>query len=178
MILFQCRCGKKLKVDDSFAGKRVKCGSCGERLVVPGGGNAPAPAAVEQPPADGLEGLAQAMKSAPRPSMIAGKRQAAPAAKSTPATSISDRVSSRRAPKESNKGFLIALGVASLVLIVVVGLMFLARGGDTPDPSAATDTAPPVVKKKPAPTPTGTAAPTSTDAPAPTPTEATAPTTT
>ncbi|MCI0378333.1 MAG: hypothetical protein L0215_12060 [Gemmataceae bacterium] len=32
-ILLQCRCGKKLKVRDEFAGKKVRCPACGEIAV-------------------------------------------------------------------------------------------------------------------------------------------------
>ena len=54
MILFHCGCGKKLKVDDSFAGKHVRCGSCGTRLVVPGVGEGQGTAAAARslPPTD------------------------------------------------------------------------------------------------------------------------------
>jgi hypothetical protein len=37
-ILVTCSCGKKLKVKDDLAGKRIKCPTCMEPLIVPAGG--------------------------------------------------------------------------------------------------------------------------------------------
>ncbi|MCC6683226.1 MAG: hypothetical protein IT445_20205 [Phycisphaeraceae bacterium] len=34
-IHFRCKCGRKLKVDDSMAGKQGQCPSCGRKLIVP-----------------------------------------------------------------------------------------------------------------------------------------------
>ncbi len=34
-IEFECQCGKRLRVKDEHAGKKVKCPACGEPLVVP-----------------------------------------------------------------------------------------------------------------------------------------------
>jgi hypothetical protein len=44
-ISFSCPCGKQLRVADEHAGKRVRCPSCGETALVPGGAITTAPAA-------------------------------------------------------------------------------------------------------------------------------------
>src|SRR5436309_3067341 len=33
-IRLTCTCGKTLKVDDKYRGKKIKCPACGERLIV------------------------------------------------------------------------------------------------------------------------------------------------
>jgi len=44
-ILFKCGCGRKLQIDDRFAGQKGRCPSCGETLDIPSGDqNAPPPA--------------------------------------------------------------------------------------------------------------------------------------
>ena len=46
MIRFKCACGKEYKLDDKFGGRKAKCKSCGETIVVPNTGEAKE---VEQP---------------------------------------------------------------------------------------------------------------------------------
>jgi hypothetical protein len=182
MILFHCTCGKKLKVDDSFAGKNVRCGSCGQRITVPGTGQAASAAPASAPPAaDGLEGLAQAMRSSPRPSMLPNKRAVA-ASKPASATAASgqgtlNRLTNRKAPKESNKAFLVTLVVATVVLVAIVIVAVMIGGTEDPQPVADVTPTAPVKKAAPSPAgtasvaPTGTAAPTSTEKAAQTATE-------
>jgi predicted RNA-binding Zn-ribbon protein involved in translation (DUF1610 family) len=58
-ISFVCPCGKKLKVDEEYAGRKGKCPACGQSLIVPAAGSGrqpgpghspPPPAAVSSPP--------------------------------------------------------------------------------------------------------------------------------
>ncbi len=37
MIVITCECGKRLKAEETWAGRRVKCPDCGAATVVPGG---------------------------------------------------------------------------------------------------------------------------------------------
>ncbi|MEO1525267.1 MAG: hypothetical protein AAFX06_07505 [Planctomycetota bacterium] len=46
-IQVSCKCGKSLTVKDQFAGKAVKCPSCGQALRVPGGQAGPAQPAAQ-----------------------------------------------------------------------------------------------------------------------------------
>jgi hypothetical protein len=88
VIRFYCSCGKRLKVDDSYAGRPVKCGACGLRIEAPMAGegeespDAGTDAAQEAaqdadvqvaeevappPPDNGLDELAKALQEAPPP---------------------------------------------------------------------------------------------------------------
>ena len=40
MIECKCKCGKRLKVRDELAGKRVRCPGCGQPVAVPANGDA------------------------------------------------------------------------------------------------------------------------------------------
>ena len=54
-IEFACGCGKKLRAAAEHAGKRAKCGGCGEAVTIPGvkrGAAAPKPAAAAPLPAN------------------------------------------------------------------------------------------------------------------------------
>lgn len=52
MIRFQCQCGKRLKVDDTHAGRAVRCSACGKELIAPAASPAVAkPGQGKRPPA-------------------------------------------------------------------------------------------------------------------------------
>lgn len=51
-ISFTCKCGKRLKVADKFAGKQAKCPECGTRLVVPAATPPESPEPVEVEPVE------------------------------------------------------------------------------------------------------------------------------
>ena len=40
-IRFRCKCGKIVKVEEQYAGRRAKCPNCGAQLVVPSASTAP-----------------------------------------------------------------------------------------------------------------------------------------
>lgn len=61
MIRFDCPCGKRLKVDDSYAGHAVECPYCGVRV------EAPAAEAPEEPVLSGPDALVQAMRAVTQP---------------------------------------------------------------------------------------------------------------
>src|SRR3989337_345747 len=52
MIAITCFCGKTLKVKDELAGKRGKCPSCGEAIVVPSPRRARTDGTGKSPPAE------------------------------------------------------------------------------------------------------------------------------
>src|SRR5690349_15534846 len=68
-ILVACKCGKKLRVKDELAGKRVKCPGCAQVVTVP---------AAEEPPE--LEEIEPAEERVTTPSA----RRAKPAARPEP----------------------------------------------------------------------------------------------
>src|SRR5712691_9972806 len=49
-IRITCPCGKQLQARDDYAGKRVKCPTCGKTLAVPGGGDGAAAEALTTKP--------------------------------------------------------------------------------------------------------------------------------
>src|SRR5262249_51799963 len=51
-IRFRCACGKQFQVQAEYAGRKTKCPSCGEPVVIPKTGSQARP---PRPPADGLD---------------------------------------------------------------------------------------------------------------------------
>lgn len=64
MIRFQCTCGKSLKVDDSFAGRKATCPHCGRQVRVPAdqGTLAAGPGEAEPKPLSGPAALQAALR--------------------------------------------------------------------------------------------------------------------
>jgi hypothetical protein len=139
MIRFYCDCGKRLKADDAYAGRQVKCGACGARKMVPAASEAEkAPTA----PADGLAALASALRaSATSPARAArtapdkpAARGAAPrapmaasGASAQPLRSVTQKVRSRE--PGGNKTVLIGFGAALAMIVIVVILLVVTSGG-------------------------------------------------
>jgi len=77
-IKFACECGKAYKVPADFAGKRVKCKQCGEKVTVPSESEAVSStraAAVSQRSVVSSERLPKAPASAPAPKKPAQPRR-------------------------------------------------------------------------------------------------------
>ena len=153
MIRFHCGCGKRLKVDDAFAGRQVKCGACGAKLIAPAAGEgteSPTPAA---PPANGLDALAQALKAAPKQTAgalalqrLQGKK--VPAARTTPVAAAKGAAiargkrpansgpSGRNAPPAAlppstfgkNKVLFVGIGAAVVVVGAIVAIIVVTMG--------------------------------------------------
>jgi hypothetical protein len=64
VIRFQCTCGKSLKVDDSFAGRKATCPHCGRQVRVPAdqGTLAAGPGEAEPKPLSGPAALQAALR--------------------------------------------------------------------------------------------------------------------
>lgn len=91
-ISFTCSCGKKLKVADNLAGKKVKCPGCQKATPVPSGDDddvpeAPPPAKVAKPAAKPASPIkpAAAVKPGAKDKPTTPPAKAAPAAKAKPA---------------------------------------------------------------------------------------------
>ncbi len=101
-ILLSCGCGKKLRVKDELAGKRVKCPDCAKVLLVPA-------AELPEPDEEILEVAAPA-------------RQAAPSRKGPPPLEVNETPQRRARAADSptsfwvNSGELLALSDAALCL--------------------------------------------------------------
>lgn len=166
MIQFRCACNRWLRVEDDLAGRLVECTKCGAQSRVPEARTLSGPevlaAAMRQvnqpaddelptaevvegseeaaaPPADGLEALAQVVKSAP--ALKAGARGPQPAARvRRPAgTSPRSALSTGRLKPvpAAGKGFLspTAIGViggAAAFLLLIVILIVFGGGGEAP----------------------------------------------
>ena len=109
MIRFECTCGKRLKVEDSHAGRTVKCGACGAQMTAPASNLAAA---------DDLDAMAQAMQSAaPRP-----------------ANGSARPGQGKRPPvlPGSKMPFYIGLGVAGgiMLIVLVVAAVTVSGNGD------------------------------------------------
>ena len=159
MVRFSCACGRRLKVDAAHAGRAVQCPSCGTRLTVPHPQEAAAGAS---------EALAQAARkqnrsaAAPAPRAMQGVDALTEALRTTPAarrptTAAQSGLPTGRPPAghQSRKPFIIGLGAAVVVLILLVALsVFLGgRGSTSVDESAnaKTTTAPPSSAQRAAP---------------------------
>jgi hypothetical protein len=152
VIRFECSCGKRLKVEDRFAGETVECTACGKRMRVPATAAVPVAEVVEEPEAapaasnDPLAALAQAAKGSGgaktgsktpvRPGAPAA-RGAKPAAKAAPgkACATAELLAKRRAVAPDNKKVLfVTIGVAAAIILVFV--VYLAmQSDDTPAPT-------------------------------------------
>src|SRR5438876_521261 len=125
-ILFSCACGKKLKVADEKAGRKVRCPTCQEIVQVPKTAKVSSPAAA--PPG-------AAIKAKP-PSRPQPKDAVQPARARRPTEALEDTVDdddevrprkssqkkggrARREAKSSPKGLYLAVGGGALALIVV-----------------------------------------------------------
>ena len=135
MVRFSCACGKRLKVDAAHAGRAVQCPSCGTRLTVPHPQEAAAGAS---------EALAQAAQkqnrsaAAPAPRAVQGVDALTEALKTSATKRHSGTPSglpTGRPPAghHSRKPFIIGLGAAVVVLILLVALSaFLGGRGSKP----------------------------------------------
>ena len=162
VIQFQCLCGRWIKVEDDLAGRLVECTKCGSKSRVPEAAPLSAPealaAAMRQlnqpaeeevptaesldepqeaaPPADGLEALAHAVKSAPAPKP--GARGPQPAARVRRPNGPASRpplVAGREgAPgaKWMNPRLIGVIGGAAALLLLVIILIVLGGGGEPP----------------------------------------------
>jgi hypothetical protein len=74
-IDFQCACGKKFRVADEYAGKRAKCKSCGEMVMVPNPGQSTIRITKRE---GGTTAVAPLVASAPAPPLVKPKPTAAP----------------------------------------------------------------------------------------------------
>ena len=136
VIRFQCTCGKRLKVEDSHAGRKVKCGACGAEMVAPTVG-------------EGLDALAQAVQSAaPKPTNGAAARPGQPKTNGT-----LPGQGKRPADLPENKlPFYIGLGVAGgimLIVLIVAAVMFSGGNNGRPvvKPTPVIDPGPTPPKK-------------------------------
>ena len=146
MIRFQCVCGKRLKVADTSAGHKVKCGACGAEMV--------APAAVQAAGVEGLDALAQAVQSAgPRPTNGAPARPGQAGKVAGKPNGVLPGQSKRPAPLPDNKlPFYIGLGVAGgimLIVLIVAAISFSGGNNNKPvvKPAPVVDPTPPKPRK-------------------------------
>jgi hypothetical protein len=124
VIRFQCTCGKRLKVDDSSAGRKVKCSMCGKELIAP---------VASQAAGGDLDALAQAMQAS------APKAAGGPMAVKTPGRPNGGLLAKNKpgaAKKPNNTSLYVGLGVAGGVLLIIFIAIVVAanRGGETPRP--------------------------------------------
>jgi hypothetical protein len=148
VIRFECSCGKRLKVDDAFAGRQVKCGACGAKVIAPAAGEGEENMPPGTAAADGLDALAQALKAAPKQTVgskavqrLQGKK--APSAR--PMSAIpsrgaaggkgvrpgSSRLSVRNAPPSGlakNKVLFVGIGAAVVVVGAIVAIILVTSG--------------------------------------------------
>jgi DNA-directed RNA polymerase subunit RPC12/RpoP len=151
VIRFNCSCGKRLKVDDDFVGRQVKCPNCGVKTVVPQVPDAEVEEAVpvtNDPAAAGLEALTQALKAKPSvakpirrnvPALkaISGRpaapgRATAPAArnrKQTPGGKIGQNGRFAKPASANHNALYIGLGAALGAIVIVVVAAILIGGG-------------------------------------------------
>jgi hypothetical protein len=150
VIRFNCSCGKRLKVDDSYVGRHVQCPNCGVKTLVPqasDAGTEDAAPVANDPAAAGLEALAQALKAKPSaakpvrrdvpalramPGRVAPGRSATPARGRKPAPGGKIRPNGRFAKPAgaaNNNALYIGLGAALGVIIIVVVAAVLIGGG-------------------------------------------------
>ena len=132
------RCGKRYEVDGAYAGKKGKCAACGERMIIPNGEPAGAPAVSEPDayqlddahdgdqstsftPAHGSENLDE-----PRPRRRSKKK--------SPASSGGNRAERAGSHPAWSRGMILlwlacALAVAALIAVLVPGArMNVGRG--------------------------------------------------
>jgi hypothetical protein len=149
VIRFECSCGKRLKVEDRFAGQTVECTACGKRMRAPATSTEALPVAevVEEPEAalepadDPLAALAQAAKgnggakTPVRPGAAARGIKPAAKAPAGKTSATAELLAKRRLPPPSNKkAIYITIGVAAAALLGLI--LFLALSpNDTPPPS-------------------------------------------
>jgi len=154
VIRFECSCGKRLKVEDRFAGQTVECTDCHRRMRVPQAVAAAIPVAevVAEPEAvatqadDPLAALAQAAKGnggakvgtktpvrpgvVPRGTKLGARPGAKAPAGKTSATA--ELLAKRRMAAPNNKkAMFIAFGVAAVAIIGLV--VFLALPSACPE---------------------------------------------
>src|SRR5688572_8360620 len=109
-MLVTCDCGKRLRVRDDLAGKRIKCPACGQPVVVKADEELPAP-----PPAKQRSAVQEKVTS----------RKAKPVADPP----VEDEDEGREArPKEKKKPKK-AKGSSPLVLVLVAFAAFILLGG-------------------------------------------------
>ena len=164
MIRFQCTCGRWLNVDDDLAGRRVACSKCGAQSQAPAAAPLSAPEALAAamreaaqtaeedlptaevldeppeaaPPADGLEALAHAVKSAPAPKPAARGPQPVARGRSPrrpgPAARSPLQAGRKGAPaaQRMSPALIGVIGGAAAVLLLIVILALFGGGGDPP----------------------------------------------
>jgi hypothetical protein len=163
VIRFNCECGKRLKVDDSYAGRNVKCGACGARVQAPAAEIEVAEEVAPPPaPSDGLDALAQALRAGP----VKSPRSDVPALRAVQSKKPAGKMPGKagaakplqpgqkgvRPAANQNKAVYIGLGVAAGLILIVVVIMAATMGGDPPKPvkveAAPLPPPPPPVAKK------------------------------
>jgi hypothetical protein len=152
VIRFNCGCGKRLKVDDAFAGRQVKCGGCGARIQVPLSDNGAASPAGG--PASGLDELAKALQGAAKPAAGAATVRKGGQPAKNGQNGQNGNADGRPAAANHNKALFIGLGAAlGFVLIVVILMVALSGGSKTPPPVKKEDPPPAVYSSPSAPKP-------------------------